>query len=255
MTWGGSRMSHLQTVICIKWGTAFPAEYVNRLYASVMKNVSRPTRFVLLTDDATGIVSGVQIQPIPDINLPPQGMRGGPWRKLALWSAELALEGDLLFLDLDVVITGSIDRLFDYEPGKFCIIRNWTQKDDNIGNSSVMRFRAGSAPHLIPDFEKDAVKLSYEYKNEQIYVSRNSSLHKNYWPDGWCTSFKHELLPSWPKRYWADVPFPEKSSIAVFTGNPRPHDAANGVWPEKKVFKKIYKFVRPVKWLNTVWVS
>ena len=38
------------------------------------------------------------------------------------------LSGDVLFLDLDLVITGNIDRFFDYEPGKYCVIENWTQK-------------------------------------------------------------------------------------------------------------------------------
>jgi hypothetical protein len=53
-----------------------------------------------------------------------------PWRKIALWAAELpGVSGDVLFLDLDVVITGSIDSFFDYEPSAtFCVIENWTQK-------------------------------------------------------------------------------------------------------------------------------
>ena len=29
------------------------------------------------------------------------------------------LKGDVLFLDLDLVITGNLDRFFDFKPGKF----------------------------------------------------------------------------------------------------------------------------------------
>ena len=50
----------MQTVICMKWGTAFGADYVNRLYRGVMRNVARPTRFVVLTDDPSGLADGVE---------------------------------------------------------------------------------------------------------------------------------------------------------------------------------------------------
>jgi hypothetical protein len=144
----------MQTVACIKWGTAFPADYANRLYRGVMRHVVRPTQFVIFTDDATGLDPGIKVLPIPPINLPATGLREGPWRKLALWSRDLGVEGDVLFLDLDVVVTGPLDVFFDYEPGKLCLIRNWTQLNDGIGNSSVMRFPAGGAPHLVDDFEQ-----------------------------------------------------------------------------------------------------
>ena len=31
-------------------------------------------------------------------------------------------KGDVLFLDLDLVITGNLDRFFDYKPGNYCVI-------------------------------------------------------------------------------------------------------------------------------------
>lgn len=73
--------------------------------------------------------------------------------KLAIWSENIGLEGDVLFWDLDVVVTVSLDDLFDYAPGKLCIIRNWTQSD-GTGNTSIFRFRAGSEPHLLKSLEK-----------------------------------------------------------------------------------------------------
>ena len=43
-----------KNVICIKWGTKFGADYVNRLYRMVEKNLSIPHRFVCFTDNSEG---------------------------------------------------------------------------------------------------------------------------------------------------------------------------------------------------------
>jgi hypothetical protein len=244
----------MQTVACIKWGTAYPAYYVNRLYRGVTRHVRRPTRFVIFTDDATGLETGVEVRAIPNIRLPENGLRRGPWRKLALWSRDLGVTGDILFLDLDVVITGPLDDFFDYERGKLCLIKNWTQEDDGIGNSSVMRFPAGGAPHLIDDFEKDAVRMSFHYTNEQMYVTRESKLPTVFWPRDWCVSFKYKLVPRFPLNWWSDIPLPKEARIVVFTGNPRPHEALQGKWPAPW-YKKHYKMIRPVAWLKDHWVG
>ncbi len=42
-------------IICIKWGTKYPAYYVNRLYAGIQRHLNRPFRFFCVTDDATDI--------------------------------------------------------------------------------------------------------------------------------------------------------------------------------------------------------
>ena len=39
----------------------------------------------------------------------------------------MKFKGDVLFLDLDLVITGDLDRFFDFKPGFYCVIENWTQ--------------------------------------------------------------------------------------------------------------------------------
>ena len=47
---------------------------------------------------------------------------------MSLWQYPLYdLKGDVLFLDLDLVITGDLDRFFNFKPGFYCVIENWTQ--------------------------------------------------------------------------------------------------------------------------------
>ena len=98
----------------MKWGTLYGPEYANRLYGMVARNTSRPLRFICFTDDASGLRSEIEVQPIPHIDLPEPYIRTG-WRKLAIWGESLLnIEGNVLFLDLDLLITGSIDPFFDF---------------------------------------------------------------------------------------------------------------------------------------------
>ena len=243
----------MPTIACMKWGTMFPADYVNRLFRGVRRHTPGAIPFVCFTDDGAGLDPGIDVRPIPPIKVPQASVIGfSPWRKLALWSRDIGLSGDVLFLDLDVVITGSLAEFFDFEPGKLCVIRNWTQKGDGIGNSSVMRFPAGGAPHLVDGFEADPLGVRARYTNEQTYLTRESRLPTAFWPQGWCVSFKHELMPWFPRNLFVEAPFPKSARIVVFTGNPRPHEAAAGEWPAPW-YKKHYKSLRPVSWLAREW--
>ncbi len=243
----------MQTIICIRWGTAYGADYVNRLHRAVRRNVERPTRFVAFTDPVEGLDPEIEALPIPDISLA-AGLKPGPWRKLALWCADLGgLEGEVLFLDLDVLVTGPLDPFFDHAPGRLVLIRNWTQgREEGIGNSSIMRFEAGSAPHLVTNFEADAVAMSYRFDNEQIYVTRESRLPLSFWPPEWCPSFKHDLLPRWPFYLYRPAALPGSARVVVFTGHPRPDEALRGEWPTRW-YKKFYKTIPPTGWIGDHW--
>ena len=56
-----------KTVLCMKWGDLYSADYVNVLYNAVKRNLSGDYRFVCLTDKADGIHADVETYPIPDI--------------------------------------------------------------------------------------------------------------------------------------------------------------------------------------------
>ena len=53
-------------IICLKWGTRYPARYTNILYASVKRHLHRPFRFVCFTDDASELDPGIDPQPLPE---------------------------------------------------------------------------------------------------------------------------------------------------------------------------------------------
>lgn len=51
--------------ICIKYGTLYGPEYVNRLFAGLKRNSSSPVRMFCMTDDATGIDADITCLPLP----------------------------------------------------------------------------------------------------------------------------------------------------------------------------------------------
>src|SRR5271166_4337322 len=73
-----------QTVICMKWGTRYGPDYVNRLNSMVRRHTARPTRLVCYTDETDGIDKAVETYPLPHIELP-EKRRWWPWRKISLW--------------------------------------------------------------------------------------------------------------------------------------------------------------------------
>ncbi len=244
----------MQTIICMKWGKRYGADYVNRLARAIARNTRRPTRLICFTDDRTGIDEAVICHELPSITLPDE-LSWTPWRKLAIWQYPLIdLAGDVLFLDLDLVIIGDLDRLFDYHPGSYCVIDNWTQKGQGIGNTSCFRFPVERYRQIFDHFEAQQKSVLDEYRIEQQYISALIPEQK-FWPDDWCVSFKHSLLPAWPLRLWQAAPQPDDASIVAFTGKPDPDDAIIGRWPleGKGWYKGFYKRLRPVKWVAKAW--
>jgi hypothetical protein len=220
----------MATVLCMKWGSRYGSDYVNRLYSMVRRNLTLSHRFICLTDDAQGIRPEVECRALPELTLAPEWERS-PWRKLSCFAPELRdLEGPVLFLDLDVVIIDNIDCFFEH-PGAFCIIENWTQRGRGIGNSSVYRYRAGAHGEVFVRFRGQAAQVVRSYPNSQTFLSR-SVPELTFWPASWCRSFKHDCLPGRLLRRLRPAAIPEGAKIIVFHGQPKPPDAMRGVWPE-----------------------
>lgn len=241
-----------QTVICAKWGTRYPTSYVNILWAMIRRNTKRDTRLVCFTDDASGMHPDVVPVPMPSFRLPASKAEL-PWRKVAFWQKELpGVSGDVLFVDLDVVITGSIDEFFDYKPeSTFCVIENWTQMGSKIGNTSVYRFRVGAHAYIYETLVSDPEGVTGRFPNSQTFISRTAK-NIEFWPAEWCVSFKHSLIPPWPRNFIETAPLPQGTKVVCFTGKPDPDEARDGVWPAPW-YKKVRKFIKPTPWIAEHW--
>jgi hypothetical protein len=247
-------MSANVNVLCIKWGTKYGPEYVDTLQRMVARHLSRPHRFVCMTDDAAGIDgASVEVLPIPKVGFDEFDERkpwtfGHGWLKLTSFANPLHdLRGPTLFLDLDIVIVDALDPFFDV-PGEFVVIREW-DKHDGTGNTSCYRYTAGAHPDALEYLKRDYPRNVQAVRNEQEfitgYLGRQGKV--SFWPDAWCRSFKRHCVPR-GVRGWFEAPrIPEGARIVAFHGKPNPPDAIagrSGRW---------YRRVLPTPWVAEHW--
>ncbi len=72
-----ARAAKAVNVVCMKWGTLYGPEWVNRLYGMVARNTTWNVRFVCFTDDRTGIRKEVETLPIPEVASIPSSASAG----------------------------------------------------------------------------------------------------------------------------------------------------------------------------------
>ncbi len=249
-------------IVCMKWGNLYGPEYVNNLASGVRKHLERPHRFICFTDDAAGLDAGVEVLPIPALGLP-EGHNDRRWRKLSVFRDDLGIEGTVLFLDLDLVIVDDLAPFFDH-PGKFLIVRD----DDlfrhkplrklnatrdaflhSVGNSSVFRFEAGQHRYILDAFVADPDAATREFEISQQFQTAQLAKHGHleYWPKGWCVSFKNDCVPRGFASFLRDPACPKGTKIVVFAGNPKMTEVLAGQG------HKWYRRIGNVDWLRRAW--
>jgi hypothetical protein len=237
-----------RVVLCMKWGTKYGPEYVNRLYAMVARHLRGPFRFVCLTDRRDGVRGEVECLPIPDLALP-EGIPERGWKKLTTFEADLhGLRGTALFLDVDVVIVDDITPFFEH-PGEFLIIHDWKRPWRVTGNSSVYRWRLGAHADVLATFRAEQASIRARLRNEQAFLSEvlHGQGKLSYWPAEWCRSYKYHCIPPWPTNYWRTPVLPAGTRIVVFHGEVNPPDALAGRR------NRVGRHVQPAPWIAQHW--
>ena len=248
-------------ILCFKWGTCYGPEYVNRLYSGISRNLSRPFRFVCVTDNPVGLKDGVESVPFPDS--PPGWRHNWPniFVKLMVFKDGFAnLKGPTLFLDIDQIVLGRMDDFFDYKPGEFCIIRNWIELRKRIfrglpkiGNSSCFRFEAGKMNHVYEKFldEMNIAVQKKHFRTEQAYMTHAVGVENiNWWPSDWVQSFKRSCVRPFPLNLIMKPSHIENAKILCFHGNPSPEEAIAGYKG-----RHLNTWVKPCSWVRDLWMA
>lgn len=241
----------MHNIICMKWGTRYGAEYVNRLSAMVQRFTSLPHRFVCFTEHSAGIDSRVEIFPLPPMELAAHLPERG-WRKLTVLQNQLAdLTGNALFLDLDVVVRDSLDPFLQVD-GAFRIIKDWDFPRNVVGNSSVFRFEIGKHADVLERYVTRGDEVRQTHRNEQAYLSH--AIHAKgilqYWDAAWCCSFKRHCLRPFPLNYFQPPREPRDAKIVIFHGHPNPDAALAGC-----TLKMGLRRVLPTTWIEKYWTE
>lgn len=189
---------------CVKWGDKYSPAYVNVLADMVSRNVDVAVDFVCLTDDPSGLDVGIETWPLP-------GNLDGWWNKVYLFKPGVfPPRSRIVFLDLDVVVTGTLNELID-TPG---IAVDWTQGGYN---SSVMVWDEGQHRDVWEKFNPDICSKMYGDQDWLTEIGGWDLL-----PQDWVSSYRLH------SREWPCA----GSVIVAFHGEPKPHDIKDGWVPE-----------------------
>jgi hypothetical protein len=177
---------------CVKQGDKYGDDYVKRLQAGISRNIGKHDghTFTCYTDKP---VEGVLCEPLPMA-------LDGWWAKIGLFK----LEEPLIYFDLDVVITGNLKPLMDWDG--FGIIDDWWQP---CFNSSVMKL-TGNEGEVAEKFDSSA---TVAFAGDQDYITAIL-------PDA--DTFPSEWFPSYKANH-CEAAAPGMALAVIFHGSPKPH--------------------------------
>jgi hypothetical protein len=197
------------TVLCFRWGTKYRDEYVARLAAGVKRHLSMPHRFLCVTNDP----APCETIPIDDVDL--LSVRDGCYVRLRAfdpaWQAKHGIER-LVWLDLDTVVTGSLDKLFD-RPEPLVVLRGGHWNPCPM-NGSVLMLKAGAHADVwerfnVEEAERISVVNGKWLGSDQTWIAHMAPKAEGWtYRDGVYSVFK----PGWPGH------LPSDARLVFFTG-------------------------------------
>lgn len=225
-------------IVCLKWGTKFTPQYVNRLYYGFKRNTTLPFTFHCFTDDTKGLDADIVTHPLPRKDLE------GWWYKVYFFSKEFPISGRIFFADLDTLIVGNVDHILMYHGG-FAGLRDFYKVEKNPQatdfQSSVMSFNAHEHSHIWENFIKDPIGIVKSIKphGDQTWIGRQQP-KRVYWQDLYpnqFVSYKVHCLKG----------LPEQARIVCYHGIPSIADSIT------KTTRAQGRVCNPAKWVEDYW--
>jgi hypothetical protein len=199
----------MTTVCCVHWGTKFPIEYVYNLKSAVERNTTKEHNFVVFSDRK---IKDVETK----ILLP--GYEGW-WNKLQMFNPTNRLGRRAIYFDLDTLITGNLDWLFDYDGNMMGIedvgaVNAHQPHLKNVFQSGVMSWNPLMMGHIWTRFnpaQMGHVRGDGEYMHSYLNPLQRDLLQHKY-PNK-LKSYKYQVYPNKPDKKTAIVCFHGRPSI------------------------------------------
>lgn len=218
---------------CVIHDTLYSWDYVEKLHRGLQRNLSIPVRMHVYTEaerDVPDTMIKHVLEEWPNV----RGPKRSWWYKIQLFNTEL-FSGDLLYFDLDTVITGNLDWIWVLSTDQYF----WALKDfqylyRNVIkiNSSVMWFNNQLWKNVYKNLDLTKIRIANKHYGDQDHIYANIPRHRvkfldshrvNSWrwqahDGGWDFANKKHKNPGAGTKLEPDV------SILVFHGNPKPHE-------------------------------
>jgi hypothetical protein len=200
----------------------------------VKRNFTIPHRFICFTDNT--VIHKQRDFKDKDIEFR-QFKRhdfNGWFNKLQLFSPDSNLEGNTLYMDLDVVIMQNIECFGYMGESKNFIGMNDFNPTSGLFNSSIMRFNNKYHNVIWEQYLKRRTEFNSSHGDQDIITALIKN-HKDTisFPDEWTQSYK--WLNRKGDRYHISKQTYEQdpnAKVCVFHGSPNPHDSTQE-WVQK----------------------
>lgn len=210
------------TVACVEWANYLDrgAEYVAKLKSMVARHLTTPHNFVCLTDDPTRHPDLSYDEyyglPVPNSSWAKDDFAHGLtgwWAKIYLFSPG-RFTGRVLFLDLDTVIVGSLEKLAQSKGIIHLKDWGWTKNDYGSG---AMVWDAGEHSEIWTQYNAN---VPHRFRGDQDYLTALGG-----WP-----ALPKGLAVSY--RYVSKIAPPDGAVAVCFHGTPRCHEVTTGWVPD-----------------------
>lgn len=210
--------------VCLKWGKKYSAEFVNKLYGMLKRNIKKPFKLYCVTEDPKNINNDVEIIPL-DMSL---GLEVW-WNKMVLFSKDFPVKHGM-FLDLDLIIQKDITKMYSPTDKMQFLYTDWIDlkqlKAWTIGdnykycdiNSSVLVWgEETKKDHIWKHFIENKEKIVFMYKGIDNYINH---VHK------------YDIFESdWAYSYWnCNEEYRDDVPIILFDYNQNKQDTIDAEW-------------------------
>jgi hypothetical protein len=223
---------------CLFHGSGYSWQYVDHLYNMLCRNLSLQVRLHVYTEADRTVP-----EPYIKHSLVDWGI-GGPkkswWYKMQLFNIQHH-NGPLLYFDLDTVIAKNIDWIWQLPLSKFWTIRDfkhmWRPTSYTI-NSSVMWWNTGEFSKIWNTFQTtDLIQIMRKFPGDQDYLTAEIEPQQlRFFNEEYVKSWRWQCLDggyNFKYRKWNSpgngTMIPEKTSILIFHGDPKPHSIQDTV--------------------------
>lgn len=224
---------------CVIHGSAYDWQYVENLYNMLERNMLRPIRFHVYTEPDRPVPEYMikhSLAECPAANVRKRGW----WYKMQLFNQE-HFTGNLLYLDLDLVVIRDLTWITDLPSHKLWAIRDFKYlQNENLYqiNSSVMWWNVSTFDWLWQKFKNsDPATEAKRHNGDQDYIDKHVEQRaRAYFPTDSMLSWRWQLwegglqFPYNRTKYpGAGAIIPDSTSVLVFHGQPKPHELLDNV--------------------------
>ena len=207
--------------VCLKWGTKYTADYVNKLASMVRRWDPSDRPIYCYTDDATDIDPSVNVIEIGNLDYETW------WFKLPLLvNPTINKHQTKVLFDLDVILHGDISKIHTHASDQLTVCSSlWKSPDilhdkaerNTLYNSSVMVWN--DASYVYEHFARDPEKYMATYKGIDRFLW-HESLDVSTLPPNIVYSYRKgaTLKDNAPYKYRPEY------SVCLFHGYPKQED-------------------------------